>query len=33
VGSQERHELADYFKADVALLSEILDRDLSHWSA
>ena len=33
VGPQERHELADYFKADIALLSEILDRDLSHWSA
>ena len=33
VGPQERRELADYFKADVGLLAEILDRDLSHWSA
>lgn len=33
VGPQERHDLADFFKADVVLLSEILDRDLSHWSA
>jgi len=33
VGSQERRELADYFKADVGLLSEILHRDLTHWSA
>lgn len=33
VGPQERRELADYFKADVGLLSEILRRDLSHWSA
>lgn len=26
-----RHELCDYFRDDVALLSRLLGRDLSHW--
>jgi Sulfotransferase family len=31
--TQERQELADFFKADIELLSEILGRDLGHWAA
>jgi hypothetical protein len=30
---QERRELAEFFKADVELLSEIVNRDLGHWVA
>jgi hypothetical protein len=33
VRPQERRELTEFFKADVELLSEILRRDLGHWSA
>jgi hypothetical protein len=33
VALPERRELADFFKADVGLLSEVLRRDLSHWTA
>ena len=28
---QFRAELADFFRADVQAISELLDRDLSHW--
>ena len=31
LSAEMKAELADYFKDDVALLSEILNRDLSHW--
>ena len=33
VGARERRELAEYFKADVELLSEIIRRDLASWAA
>jgi hypothetical protein len=32
VGLRERRELAEHFKADVELLSEIIRRDFTHWA-
>jgi len=33
VSNQDRHELGDFFKADVELLSESVGRDLAAWTA